>query len=60
MTAGWIILDMNLSDWVLFVLATGIIFGILGKRLLGDMKAWRDGRASARPLDGKPLDDPDS
>ena len=53
MTAGWLIFEMNLADWVLFILATGIIFGILGKRLMGDMHAWRAGRASARPVDGQ-------
>jgi hypothetical protein len=52
MIASWLIFDMNLADWVLFFLATGIIFGILGKRLLSDMDAWRAGRASARPVDG--------
>ena len=29
MTAGWLIFEMNSVDWVLFSLATAIIFGIL-------------------------------
>jgi len=53
MIASWLILEMNLVDWFLFFLATAIIFGILGKKLMGDMKAWRAGRASARAVDGR-------
>ncbi len=54
MTATWIIAEMNFVDWILVLLATGIIWSILGKRLQADIKAWRAGRASARPIDGSP------
>jgi|GEM_PF-6745999 len=54
MTVGWLILEMNFVDWFLALLATGIIWAILGKRLQADIAAWRQGRASARPVDGAP------
>ena len=54
MYAAWIVVEMNLSDWVLVFLSTGIIFAILGRRLLADVAEWRQGRASARAVDGSP------
>ena len=52
MRAAWIVVEMNLADWVLVLLSTGIIFAILGRRLLVDVAEWRKGRASARAVDG--------
>ena len=53
MTATWLIAEMTMMDWVLFFLASALIFGILGPRLRKDMQAWRKGRASARAVDGQ-------
>lgn len=52
MTAGLLILEMNFVDWFLVLLACGIIWAILGKRLQADIVQWRKGRASARAVDG--------
>ena len=52
MTIGLLILEMNFVDWILAILASGIIWAILGKRLQADVAQWRVGRASARTLDG--------
>ena len=52
MNTAWLILELNISDWVLVLLSTAIIFAILGGKLRGDIAAWRQGRASARQVDG--------
>ena len=57
MTAGLLILEMNFVDWFLVLLATGIIWAILGKRLQADIAQWRKGRASARAVDGSTNED---
>ena len=52
MIAGWLVFEMNIVDWFLALLASGIIFGILGRRLQADFVQWRSGRASKRNVDG--------
>lgn len=57
MTAGLLIFEMNLMDWVLSLVACGIIWAILGKRLQADIAQWRQGRASARAVGGAPVEE---
>ncbi len=54
MVGTWLLLEFNLVDWLLFFLASGIIFGILWRKLRADIDQWMKGRASARGIDGSP------
>jgi len=50
--SGLLIVELNPMDWCLIALATAIIWAILGKRLMADVRQWRRGRASSRKVDG--------
>lgn len=40
MMLGMLLFDLNLADWLFIIITNAVIFGILGKKLMADVRGW--------------------